>query len=72
MRSNNFNFGEFPTYRKYIATNKCHRFTMKVKKENGVCCEDGDGWYRLYWKGSMIENSSFEKGKTEQMEFEAC
>ncbi|MEZ4950023.1 MAG: lysyl oxidase family protein [Saprospiraceae bacterium] len=44
-----------------LDSNYCHTFLIFDKNNNGICCQNGDGYYRVYENGSLIlEGNEFQ------------
>jgi len=65
----NFQDSSYETFARCFSNNQCHMFVMVDKFENGMCCEDGQGWYKLTWGGTVIKDSDFLDGKFERTRF---
>jgi len=55
-----------------VEDNKCHKFKILDKNDDGICCEDGYGYYKLIYGGVELINSSIPNGNNEITEFGNC
>jgi len=53
-----------------IPDDECYRFVISDRVGNGLCCENGEGGYRVTWNnGAQIELSNFENKDFEVYKF---
>jgi len=57
---------------KCLADNKCYRFTITDLGGDGICCNHGNGWYKLRYKGAVLKDSIFEESANEVTLFGDC
>jgi len=57
------------TEHKCLPDNKCYRFTITDLAGDGICCNYGNGWYNLRYRGTEFKHSSFEGGSNEVTSF---
>jgi len=58
-----------------LKTNKCHRFKILDKKKNGLCCQYGEGGYKIYYKGNELKHVKFDENfgkKFQSKKFGKC
>jgi len=60
-----FNGEERYTDHMCMADDKCYRFTITDLAGDGICCNSGNGWYNLRYRGTELKYSSFEDGSNE-------
>jgi len=60
------------TFEKCLPASSCYRFVMTDASGNGMCCEEGDGGYKLTWAGSLIKESEFLDGRRDVARFGNC
>jgi len=60
------------TEHKCLADDKCYRFTITDLGGDGICCINGNGWYKLRYKGAVLKNSNFEAVADEVQLFGDC
>merc|ERR1712029_481352 len=52
-----------------VNDNACFRFTLTDSGKNGLCCEQGQGYYRVTLGGVQMQYSIFQNGKKAQFFF---
>jgi len=62
---------------KCVPNNSCYRFQLSDSGGNGLCCEEGKGYYRVSLGGVQLQYSIFQNGRKAQFFFndvgsEAC
>jgi len=57
-----------------LKRNECHRFMIKDRDNDGICCESGSGWYNVYWDGVKLDHTPFDEGNgsKQKIEFGSC
>ena len=48
LRSNELN-----TLISCLDKNECHRIVVTDSGFNGICCDEGNGWYDVFWNGKI-------------------
>merc|ERR1712176_321267 len=69
VKSKDLTNGELHVTETCVNDNGCFRFTMTDSKQNGLCCEDGLGYYRVTLDGVELQYSIFQNGKKAQFMF---
>jgi len=54
---------------KCLKKKSCYKFLIKDEVKGGLCCEDGEGNYKLDWDGQEIQKSKFKDKKKELTKF---
>lgn len=57
---------DFFLYGTCLSKLSCYRLTIIDSESNGICCQDGIGWYDVLWGGDKVPHDPFNDG-TEQM-----
>ena len=52
----NFRSSNLNTFTNCLSKSTCHRLKLTDAEANGICCDNGQGWYNVYWNG---KSSSF-------------
>ena len=52
---------------KCLPKNKCYRLLARDLRGDGLCCDSGEGSYRLVWNGKLIIQSNFVGGETKEI-----
>jgi hypothetical protein len=47
----NFDSSSLNAFNVCLDEHSCHRLKITDSESNGICCENGNGWYNAYWKG---------------------
>jgi hypothetical protein len=47
----NFDSSSLNAFNVCLDKHSCHRLKITDSESNGICCENGNGWYNAYWKG---------------------
>ena len=50
-RFQNFDSSSLNTFNICLDKDSCHKLKMTDLESNGICCENGNGWYNAYWNG---------------------
>merc|ERR1740129_1348048 len=50
----------------------CHRFNIIDSASNGICCENGNGWYDVFWNGRKLAHDPFDNGSEQTLLFGKC
>jgi len=61
--------GELHVTETCVDDNACFRFMLNDSGQNGLCCEDGPGYYRVTLGGVKLQYSIFQNGKKAQFFF---
>ena len=51
IRMQNFRSSNLNTFTICLSKSTCHRLNVTDSEANGICCDDGQGWYNVYWNG---------------------
>ena len=51
----NFDSSSLNTFNICLDKHSCHRLKITDSESNGICCENGNGWYNAYWKGKAFD-----------------
>eukprot|EP00555_Chaetoceros_dichaeta_P015427 CAMPEP_0198275892 /NCGR_PEP_ID=MMETSP1447-20131203/65019_1 /TAXON_ID=420782 /ORGANISM="Chaetoceros dichaeta, Strain CCMP1751" /LENGTH=572 /DNA_ID=CAMNT_0043970799 /DNA_START=83 /DNA_END=1801 /DNA_ORIENTATION=+ len=65
-KKNKFTNSELHTHETCLPTSDCHRFRIKDKKKNGLCCDHGEGWYKIYYDGKKLNHKPFNSAYTKK------
>jgi len=52
-----------------ISQSKCYKFKIRDEGKDGICCQDGNGWYNIKIDDTIIKQSNFEGLSNEVTEF---
>jgi len=52
---------EFQEFDMCLASSTCYRFRMKDKMKDGLCCKNGDGYYKTYYEDTELEHVPFDE-----------
>merc|ERR1712228_612182 len=65
---------DFYVYNICLDRSKCHRMRIIDTGNNGICCENGNGFYELYWGGDKLYHNEFDKdsGSKQELLFGEC
>jgi len=63
---------ELMTYHICLKKWACHRFRITDKKKNGICCENGGGWYNVHWGDEKLDHDPFIDGYAQTITFGNC
>ena len=47
----NFRSSNLNTFTNCLSKSTCHRLKLTDAEANGICCDNGQGWYNVYWNG---------------------
>merc|ERR1711935_1159212 len=59
-----FTNSQLNTHETCLSTSECHRFRIKDRKNNGLCCDHGEGWYKIYYDGNKLNHTPFNSAYT--------
>ena len=54
FKKDDFESNSYHSIEECFSTSKCFRFVMFDRARDGMCCEDGDGSYKLTWAGRSL------------------
>ena len=54
-RFQNFDQNALNTFHICLDNRFCHRLKITDSESNGICCENGNGWYNAYWIGEIFD-----------------
>lgn len=57
------------TFQQCLSATQCYKFIMIDRGGDGLCCENGDGGYKLTWGGEVIKESQFRNGYKQRTTF---
>jgi len=52
-----------------ISQSKCYKFKIRDEGQDGICCQEGNGWYHIKINDAIIKYSTFEGLSNEVTEF---
>lgn len=55
-----------------LRQSNCYKLKITDEKNNGICCENGNGWYDAIWGGKKIDHQPFFNGNQQTLEFGSC
>jgi len=55
-----------------ISNSTCYKFRIRDKGGDGICCQNGDGWYHITVEGETIRHSNFKEKRKETIVFGMC
>lgn len=50
----------------------CYKFTIRDKYGDGLCCDQGEGYYKIFHKGRLMRDSTFEGKHKASKKFGLC
>jgi len=67
---NDFENDTVHSFQKCLSANDtCYKFLMIDAAGDGLCCEEGEGGYKLTWGGEVIRDSKFRNGTKQRTKF---
>ena len=64
VRKKDLTNGELHVTEECVPDNTCYKFKIVDRGENGLCCEDGFGYYRITLGGIDLHYNLFQDGRT--------
>jgi len=71
MKKNSFANNQYYVWGQCMSTNICYRFIIREKGNDGICCDHGNGFYKLNFNGQS-EFSTYDNGSKEIMHIGNC
>jgi hypothetical protein len=50
----------------------CYKFVMYDDYGDGLCCSWGSGYYKLYYDGTLIKDTTFQNAQLDMTDFGDC
>ncbi len=60
---------ETRTFEKCLPVDACYRFNFFDNAKDGLCCEHGEGSFKVTWDGEIIKENAFKTGKRRTITF---
>jgi len=63
VKKNKISNGDLHVTKQCIDIGECYRFTLSDSAGDGICCENGEGYYKITYGGILLHYSLFQSGK---------